>query len=94
MGRTLGGIALCLIALFVGIGFLQVGTVTAASIVALAIGAGIPGGLGLALLLFRGPKREEDRDRYLYGDAPDGGSDPDWSRGRCSREETAWERGD
>ena len=59
MGRTFGGVALCLVALFMGLGFLQVATISVASFIALFIGAGIPGAIGVALLTsqFRAPKQ-------------------------------------
>ncbi|HSH75556.1 MAG TPA: hypothetical protein VLA09_07740 [Longimicrobiales bacterium] len=64
MGKTIGGVLLCLIALFMGVGFLQVGALSWASLLALVIGAGIPGGLGLTLLVrqFREPRRVAARE--------------------------------
>ena len=50
MGRTVAGIALCVVAVFMAVGFAQAGTLTAASLIALLIGAGIPGAAGIALL--------------------------------------------
>ena len=45
------GAVLCLVAAFMGLGFLQVGQSGAAAVIALLIGAGIPGAAGLTLLL-------------------------------------------
>ena len=51
VGSTIAGIALCLIAAFMVLGFAQVGSFSIAALIALAIGAGIPGAAGAALLL-------------------------------------------
>lgn len=53
MSRTIGGVALCILAGLMLLGFAQVGSVTLASLIALAIGAGIPGAIGIALLMGR-----------------------------------------
>jgi hypothetical protein len=53
VSRTIGGVALCILAGLMLLGFAQVGSVTLASLIALAIGAGIPGAIGIALLMGR-----------------------------------------
>lgn len=51
--RTIGGVTLCIVAGLMLLGFAQAGAVTAASVIALIIGAGIPGAIGIALLAGR-----------------------------------------
>lgn len=53
VSRTIAGVTLCVVAGLMFLGFAQVGTVTIASFIALAIGAGIPAALGFALLTGR-----------------------------------------
>lgn len=50
MSRTIGGVTLCIVAGLMLLGFARTGSVTLASMIALAIGAGIPAALGIALL--------------------------------------------
>ena len=53
MARRIGGITLCVLAGLMVLGFAQARSVSAASMIALLIGAGIPGTVGIALLTGR-----------------------------------------
>ena len=56
MGRKILGVALCVLAVFMGLGFARVGVFSVASIVALMVGAGLPAAVGVTLL--RGSSRQ------------------------------------
>lgn len=53
MSSKVGGVTLCIVAGLMLLGFARVGSVTAASMIALVIGVGIPAAVGIALLTGR-----------------------------------------
>lgn len=61
----MAGVALLVVAAFMGLGFAQVGEFTFRALVALAIGAGIPGVAGVALLRTPGAKVLAERKAAL-----------------------------
>jgi hypothetical protein len=55
------GVILCIVAAFMALGFAQVGVVSTASILAFAVGVGIPAAAGVSLLLGAKPRSGQRR---------------------------------